>query len=152
MCQFYVSENLIQAMGIVSFTLNRLLYCSGGRGMTGLPMTAKEVTKEHIETSLPPKDVLMKWSRGEEAEWPPIDDDEDLANFAPDLRFVQGQAVECRIGPDPVTGWAKGEVIQLWYREPGWPEGSFAPYKIKLEDGKNIFAPADLDHVIRAQK
>lgn len=120
----------------------------GGRGMMGVPMEAKDVQKKHLEQCFPTEDVLLKWSRGEEAEWPPLDDDELYG--APDLRFDVGQAVECRIGPDPVTGWAKGEIIQLWYREPGWPPNSWAPYKIRLSDGKNIFAPADLDHVIRA--
>lgn len=127
-----------------------ILFPRGGRGMVGLPMMAKDVRKSHLQESFPTPNVLLKWSRGEEAEWPPFEDDEEDEFETPPLRFGVGQAVECRIGPDPVTGWAQGEVTQLWYREPGWPPNSWAPYKIKLSDGKSIFAPADLEHVIRA--
>lgn len=136
-----------------------VLFQKGGRGMTGLPMLAREVEYETLKSSFPTPEVLLKWSRGEDAEWPPLEDDyEDeyeeggQMDDIPHLRFQVGAKVECRLGPDPVTGWTKGEIIQLWYREPGWPPNSFAPYKVELEDGKKIFAPADLDHVIRALK
>ena len=112
--------------------------------MMGLPMEAHEVTEEELKHIFPPPEVLRKWHRGEEAEWPPIDDE-----GMPQLRFEVGQRVLCRIGPDPVTGWAAGTIIQLWYREPNWPGGSWAPYKIKLDDNRHIFAPGDLDQVIR---
>lgn len=129
-----------------------LFPAGGGRGMTGLPMEAKDVTKKDLIESFPTAEVLMKWHNGEEAIWPPLDDDEDEpdeADGVPKLRFGIGQAVECRIGPDPETGWARGEIIQLWYRESGWPPNSWAPYKVQLDSGKKLFAPADLDHVIR---
>jgi len=115
----------------------------------GLPMEAREVTEEILKEDFPYTDVLEKWSRGEEADWPPM---EAMTDQLPDLRFEVGQKVECRIGPDEVTGWAKGKVMQLWYREDGWADGSFAPYKIMLDDGRDIFAPGDVDMVIRAQK
>lgn len=119
----------------------------------GLPMEAKDVKPDDLKGSFPTEDVLMKWSRGEEADWPPDDDLVDEQQFqAPQLRFEIGQRVECRIGPEEETGWAKGIISQLWYREPSWPPNSWAPYKIKLENGKDIFAPADLDHVIRAAR
>ena len=117
--------------------------------MVGLPMEAHAVTKELLADSFPYQEVLEKWSRGEEADWPPM---EAMMDELPSLRFDVGQKVECRIGPDEITGWAKGTIIQLWYRETGWAEGSFAPYKIKLENGMEIFAPGDVDMVIRAQK
>ena len=44
---------------------------SGGRGMMGLPMEPREVTPEELEEEFPTPDVLEKWHRGEEAEWPP---------------------------------------------------------------------------------
>mmetsp|Transcript_51065 Transcript_51065/g.76521 ORF Transcript_51065/g.76521 Transcript_51065/m.76521 type:complete len:124 (+) Transcript_51065:486-857(+) len=118
--------------------------------MMGLPMEAREVTKELLLDSFPTEEVLTKWSRGEDAEWPPYEED-DLFNDAglPQLRFDVGQKVECRIGPDPVTGWAPGTISQLWYREPNWPPNSVAPYKVQLDDGRNIFAPGDVDQVIR---
>lgn len=109
---------------------------SGGQGMIGLPMEAKEVTDEEIEQHFPPHRILEKWYKGEEAEWPEPEP----------LRFIVNQKVLCRVGP---TSWAPGTVQQLWYREPSWPPQSFAPYKIRLDDGRDIFAPADMDQVIR---
>ena len=109
-------------------------------------MEAREVTKEDLEAMFPTKEVLEAWHRGEDADWPPMDD-----GALPQLRFEQGAKVLCRIGPDAAKDWAPGTVIQLWYREANWPEGSFAPYKIKLDDGRDIFAPADMDQVIRPQ-
>jgi hypothetical protein len=126
-----------------------ILFPAGGRGMMGLPLEAHEVTKELLEENFPYQEVLEKWSRGEDADWPPL---EAMMDQLPSLRFDVGQRVECRIGPDEVTGWAKGTITQLWYREQGWAEGSFAPYKIRLDDGRDIFAPGDVDMVIRAEK
>jgi len=124
---------------------------SGGRGMLGIPMESKEVTKEALLEVFPTEDVLHAWARGEEAEWPPMEDFDDDQDFErPRLRFEVGQRVACRVGPDPVTGWAPGRVIMLWYREPSWPANSWAPYKIELDDGRNIFAPGDVDQIIRA--
>ena len=114
--------------------------------MFGLPMEAKEVTREELQTSFPTVDILEKWSKGIDADWPPMD-----STGMPKLRFDIGQKVECRIGPDAVKDWAPGTIVLLWYREINWPEGSFAPYKVKLDDGRDIFAPADMDQVIRKQ-
>lgn len=108
-------------------------------------MEAREVTKEELSSNFPTPEVLEKWHAGEEAEWPPIDDDPEL----PELRFSVGTRVLCRIGPDAKKDWAPGTIVLLWYREPNWPPGSFAPYKIELDDGRNIFAPGDMDQVIR---
>ena len=115
--------------------------------MFGLPMEAREVTKEELEGSFPTRTVLEKWYHGEEAEWPPLDDDGE--GHMPALRFDVGGLVMCRIGPDAEKDWAPGTIVQLWYREASWPPGSFAPYKIKLDDGRDIFAPGDLDQVVR---
>jgi hypothetical protein len=122
----------------------------GGRGMMGIPMEAKDVSKEELLEVFPTDDVLQAWARGEEVEWPPMDDDDDHDFERPRLRFEVGQRVACRVGPDPVTGWALGRVIMLWYREPSWPANSWAPYKIELDDGRNIFAPGDIDQIIKA--
>jgi len=128
-----------------------IIFQSGGRGMMGLPCEAKDVQKEDLLEGFPAKEVLEKWYRGEEAEWPPFDDDEDEFNDSnwPSLRFNVGDSVECRIGPDPVTGWSKGTISQLWYREQGWPPNAWAPYKVELENGTRIFAPGDMNQVIR---
>jgi hypothetical protein len=119
------------------------LNSSGGQGMIGLPMEAKDVMLEDVKHVFPPADILEKWHRGEEAEWPP---EEEAPSANMELRFAIGTRVECRIGANE---WAPGLVAQVWYREPSWPKGSFAPYKIHLEDGREIFAPADMDQIIR---
>lgn len=119
--------------------------------MLGIPLQSKDVSKESVFEVFPTNQVLAAWARGEDAEWPPIDesDDEEDIDTRPRLRFEVGKHVVCRVGPDPVTGWAAGRVVQLWYRESSWPANSWAPYKIELADGRNIFAPGDVDQIIR---
>lgn len=46
-------------------------------------------------------------------------------------------------------GWAPGNIIQLFYREPSWPPNMMAPYQVMLHDGRLIFAPQDTDNVIK---
>ena len=122
--------------------------------MFGVPMEAKEVTKEILKLGFPTPEVLHKWQRGEEAEWPPLEDDveldEAMMSQLPKLRFDLDSKVLCRIGENAETDWAAGTVIKLWYREPRWPRGSFAPYQVRLDDGREIFAPADMEQVIKA--
>ena len=117
-------------------------------------MEAKEVTQEILKLGFPTQEVLRKWQRGEEAEWPPLEDDIELdeAMLAqlPKLRFDVDSRVLCRIGENVETDWAPGTVIKLWYREPRWPRGSYAPYQVRLDDGREIFAPADMEQVIKA--
>jgi len=117
----------------------------------------KDVKSKDIDDVFPPHTILEKWHKGEDAEWPPFDESFGLGGERsqpnknlPTLRFKVGQKVQCRIGPDPVDGWASGKIIQLWYKEQGWPPGSFAPYKVDLDDGRKIFAPGDIDDIIRA--
>ena len=75
--------------------------CSGGSGMLGIPMTVKEVKPEHVKMAFPPNDILTKWHAGEDADWPPLDEDYELdEDNMPRLRFGLGQRVQCRIGPD----------------------------------------------------
>mmetsp|Transcript_45940 Transcript_45940/g.103768 ORF Transcript_45940/g.103768 Transcript_45940/m.103768 type:complete len:90 (-) Transcript_45940:57-326(-) len=68
------------------------------------------------------------------------------------LRFGLGARVQCRIGEDPVTGWAAGSIVKLMYREENWPPDVVAPYQIQLDDERLIFAPHDIDQVIRAEQ
>ena len=114
--------------------------------MFGIPAEAKEVKEIELKEFFPTSEVLEKWHRGEEADWPPMVDEPFSPSDFPPLRFTVGTKVLCRVGPQD---WAPGTIIQLWYREPQWPNGSFAPYKIKLDNGSDIFAPGDLDQVIR---
>lgn len=79
------------------------------------------------------------------------------------LRFKVGDRVECRVGRDPITGWAAGEVTMLWYREETWPPQTVVPYQIRLDapmsqggpdegaKAELIFAPKDIDEIIRAE-
>ena len=67
---------------------------------------------------------------------------DDYPGFPP-LRFSPGDRVECNVGT-----WAPGKVLRLWYQEQGMPEP--APYQIELDDGRFIFAPADVDECVRA--
>jgi hypothetical protein len=53
---------------------------SGGRGMMGIPEEAKDVSRETLLKFFPTEDVLT-WSRGEDAKWPPMDDDDDKIDY-----------------------------------------------------------------------
>mmetsp|Transcript_9670 Transcript_9670/g.20497 ORF Transcript_9670/g.20497 Transcript_9670/m.20497 type:complete len:189 (+) Transcript_9670:438-1004(+) len=128
-------------------TLITIVFENGKDGMLGLPMEAWEVTKEELESKFPTQDVLEKWFSGVDAEWPPYEEPE-----FPVLRFDIGTRVLCRIGADAETDWAPGVVVELWYSEKNWPPGSYAPYKVKLDDERHIFAPGDMDQVIRREK
>lgn len=117
--------------------------------MLGLPMEAREITEESLSAAFPTEDILRKWHRGEDAPWPPDPDFEAEDEFEyelPQLRFELDTRVECRIGP---SQWAVGTIVQLWYRETSWPRGSWAPYKVRLDDGRVIYAPGDMDQIIR---
>lgn len=112
-------------------------------------MMAHEVTHDELVAQFPPPDILEAWHRGDEADWPPRTDDGegDDDDQPPPLRFDVGTPVLCRVGG---SDWAPGIVSQLWYREANWPAGAFAPYKIRLDDGRDIFAPMDMDQIIKA--
>lgn len=60
------------------------------------------------------------------------------------LRFKVGQKVRCKNGT-----WAKGTIVKLWYREPYWETGRFAPYQVELDDGDLIFVPKDTDQLVK---
>jgi hypothetical protein len=129
------------------FLLDGTFAISGCNGIFGLPMEARDVTKDDLKDRFPTVDVLEKWYAGEDADWPPMEEEPEL----PELRFQVGTRVFCRVGPDAIKDWLPGTIVLLWYREPKWPMGSYAPYKIQLDDGRNIFAPGDMDQVIRLQ-
>eukprot|EP01041_Mallomonas_annulata_P000482 gene482-902_t len=120
-------------------TIIMIFYENGGRGMFGVPAEATEVQFEDLEELFPDVETLTAWKSGQEAEWP----------RRPELRFGLDTRVQCRVGPHPVKGWAAGTVVALHYAEPSWPPGAMAPYQIKLDDGRLIYAPQDADNVIR---
>jgi len=73
------------------------------------------------------------------------------AEALPELRFEVGCRVQCRTGAgEGVDAWSPGTVVKQWYRESHWPKKRTAPYQIKLDDGRLIFAPLDSDKVIQA--
>uniref|UniRef100_A0A7S2FLE7 Uncharacterized protein n=1 Tax=Florenciella parvula TaxID=236787 RepID=A0A7S2FLE7_9STRA len=99
-------------------------------------LEAHQIDYPDLQEALPPVEVITSWSQGEDAK-------------SPELRFANGSKVQCRVGADPVTGWAAGTIVALWYREEAWPSGTYAPYQIQLDDGRLIFAPRDEDMVVR---
>mmetsp|Transcript_30461 Transcript_30461/g.81946 ORF Transcript_30461/g.81946 Transcript_30461/m.81946 type:complete len:212 (+) Transcript_30461:81-716(+) len=126
-------------------TIFRIIYKDAPMKMFGMPMEVNEVDQEALQEFMPTAHVLEGWGRGEEHKWPPLPDPGEPPEV--DLRFNIDDRVECRIGP---TKWAPGTVIKHWYREAGWATGHFAPYQIQLDTGKRIFAPKDVNEVIRA--
>jgi hypothetical protein len=60
------------------------------------------------------------------------------------LRFPIGSRVECNCGE-----WKPGTVVKHFYRQSSFAEGMCAPYQVRLDDGKLIFAPSDCDRVVR---
>lgn len=90
---------------------------------------------------LPPSEILEGWLAGKEMRWPkpPMD---------VNLRFKIGTRIECCVGR---AEWLAGTIVSLWYSEPGFPSSFLAPYQVKLEDGRLIFAPEDSNRCIREE-
>jgi len=65
----------------------------------------------------------------------------------PPQRFGIGHRVECRTGDEE---WSAGKIVALDYSEDSWPAGRVVPYQIRLDNGRLIFAPVDIDQVIRS--
>jgi hypothetical protein len=75
------------------------------------------------------------------------------------LRFAVGDEVMCWTSTakpnaeNNTAVWTRGKVIQLWWRERGWPAGRLAPYQVLLhgrEEGKDkIYVPADEPQMIK---
>mmetsp|Transcript_15305 Transcript_15305/g.43130 ORF Transcript_15305/g.43130 Transcript_15305/m.43130 type:complete len:185 (-) Transcript_15305:131-685(-) len=122
-------------------TLISIAFQEGANGMVAVPAEAKDVQLEDLKSIFPTPEILSKWAKGEEAEWPPVEDEVEL-------RFKIGDKVSCLLGQGE---WAPGKIAGLWYRDPTWPTRNYAPYQIELDDGRLIFAPADVDQVIRAR-
>jgi len=98
-------------------------------------LEAREVDYPDLQQALPPVEIITSWAQGDAA-------------TSSELRFANGTRVKCRVGADPITGWAPGRIKQLWYREDAWPSGTFAPYQVQLDDGRLIFAPRDEDSIL----
>jgi len=74
-----------------------------------------------------------------------IDTPEVLEKRIKTLRFAMGTKVECKTG----GGWVKGEVVAHMYRDEFMPPGMVAPYQVKLDSGELIWAPEDVNNLIR---
>lgn len=61
-------------------------------------------------------------------------------------RFAVNAKVECRL----VDQWFLGTVMRLRWREKGWGDRRTAPYIVRLDDGRTVFAPLDSDGCVRA--
>ena len=61
------------------------------------------------------------------------------------LRFAIGSLVECQTE----DGWQPGTVTRHWYTQKSFPQNMCAPYQVRLDTGKMIFAPMDEDQFIR---
>jgi len=120
-------------------TIFTFLWENSGKGVFAIPSEAHEISPDDLTEYFPDHETLQAWKEGKRARWPPL----------PPLRFQVGDRVECRVGPHPVKGWAPGRIIKLHYSEKSWPPNMTAPYQIALHDGRLIFAPQDVDQVIR---
>ena len=49
-------------------------------------------------------------------------------------------------------GWVNGTVVSHMFRDKAMPAGMVAPYQVKLDDGRLIFAPQDDGSIIRSQR
>lgn len=68
----------------------------------------------------------------------------------PQLRFPIGTNVKCMVNQ---TEWRTGRVVELWCSTKRVGSSSYrfamAPYKVKLDDGPDFYAPVDRDSVIK---
>mmetsp|Transcript_636 Transcript_636/g.2103 ORF Transcript_636/g.2103 Transcript_636/m.2103 type:complete len:424 (-) Transcript_636:180-1451(-) len=71
-----------------------------------------------------------------------------IANKRKSLRFKVGDVVECNAN----GGWQEGKVVNLMYRDEYMIPGMVAPYQVELNNGDLIYAPADIDKVIRKRQ
>ena len=60
------------------------------------------------------------------------------------LRFAVGDRVLCLCGT-----WLAGTVVKHFLVQKKFPPGKCAPYQVKLDDGRLIYAPTDTDSVIK---
>ena len=62
-----------------------------------------------------------------------------------DLRFAIGTRVECKCS----DGWLEGSVVAQFYVQKNFKDGMAVPYQVRLDIGKLIFVPKDVDGCIR---
>ena len=81
-----------------------------------------------------------------------------------DLRACIFDGKLCEPGPVPTTktqynlgdrvmckldSWKEGTIIKVWYREPLWETGRYAPYQVELNDGRRVYIPRDTDIFVK---
>ena len=72
------------------------------------------------------------------------------SEYGPAPRFAIGTRVECFANRKRGSEvWSKGRVVAHHYWQADFPCGFIAPYQIKLDKGKLIYAPEDSDKCIR---
>ena len=125
-----------------------LTFPNGAAHQYGMPFMVTDVTINEVREYLPSEKLYKTLSKNQQ-------DDHDANNegdedpYASRLRYKLGDAVSCRTSEDPIKGWSSGEIVQVKYREKTWPLGVYAPYKVRLDDGRCIFAPRDEPDVVR---
>jgi len=75
--------------------------------------------------------------------------DEALEAKKAKLRFKVGDKVECNTGGGK---WSVGSIVAHLYRDEYMPPGMVAPYQVRLDSGDLIYAPEDINEVIRKAK
>uniref|UniRef100_A0A7S2HD47 F-box domain-containing protein n=1 Tax=Haptolina brevifila TaxID=156173 RepID=A0A7S2HD47_9EUKA len=68
------------------------------------------------------------------------------------LRFAEGDRIEVHVAPAGGTnaGWKAGTVTEVFYRHDGFPEGTCAAYKLRLDDGQTVYVPQDIESLLRS--
>lgn len=74
-----------------------------------------------------------------------LETSEKIAEDMNSLRFKIGDRVQCQTD----LGWSTGEVVALMYREHRMPKGILAPYQVRLDNGRLIYAAYDDEETIR---
>jgi hypothetical protein len=96
------------------------------------------------------RSAMMEWLEQEQEDdgsGGDEDDEDDEENRS--YRFGVDTRVECKCD----GMWATGVVVALNYREQSWqPTRGTAPYQVRLDDGRLIFAPRDSNDVIRLER
>lgn len=106
----------------------------------GLPKMARYVERVEIEREFPPADILLRWARGDDAEWPEPDDPPDY-----NLQFKPGDRVDAYLG----GAWRPATVVQQWWRDSAWPKFAWVCYRIHVDD-TDVFTYAPCEARLRS--
>ena len=68
------------------------------------------------------------------------------------LRFASGDRVEVHVpaAGNYAAGWKAATVTDVLFKHGGFPEGTCAAYRLKLDDGPVVFVPRDMESLVRS--